>query len=53
MFRTFNCGIGMAVVTAPRDAEAVAAGLTAAGETVHWIGEIAKAGDWPRRVRFD
>ncbi len=53
MFKTFNCGIGMAVVTAARDAEAVAARLTEAGETVHRIGEIAEAADWPRRVRFD
>lgn len=62
MLRTFNCGIGMAVVAAPQDAEAVTARLTASGETVHRIGEIAKAADWPRadwpradwprRVRF-
>lgn len=39
--RTFNCGIGMAVVVAADDAEAVAAALTAAGETVHRIGHIA------------
>ena len=53
MFRTFNCGIGMALVTTPQEAEAVAARLTAGGETVHRIGEIAEAADWPRRVRFD
>ena len=53
MFRTFNCGIGMAVVAAAQDADAVAARLTARGESVHRIGEIAEAGDWPRRVRFD
>ncbi|MDJ0942951.1 MAG: phosphoribosylformylglycinamidine cyclo-ligase [Kiloniellales bacterium] len=53
MFRTFNCGIGMAVVTAREDAEAVAGRLTAGGETVHRIGEIAGAEDWPQRVRFD
>ena len=38
--RTFNCGIGMAVVVAAADADAVAADLTAAGETVAWIGRI-------------
>jgi len=38
--RTFNCGIGMVVVVAPEMAEAVAADLTAAGETVFAIGEI-------------
>jgi phosphoribosylformylglycinamidine cyclo-ligase len=41
MARTFNCGIGMAVVVAPEDADAVAAALTEAGETVHRIGHIA------------
>jgi len=39
--RTFNCGIGMAVVVAPDDADAVTAALTAAGETVYRIGRIA------------
>ena len=40
MARTFNCGIGMAVVVAPDQADAVAAALTEAGETVHTIGRI-------------
>ena len=40
MARTFNCGIGMAVVVAADQAEAVAAALTDAGETVHTIGRI-------------
>ncbi len=40
MARTFNCGIGMAVVVSPADADAVAAALEAAGETVHRIGRI-------------
>lgn len=39
--RTFNCGIGMAVVVAPSQAEAVTAALEEAGETVFRIGEIA------------
>ena len=39
MLRTFNCGIGMAVITAPQDAEAVMAALRAAGETVARFGE--------------
>ncbi|MFN3287448.1 MAG: phosphoribosylformylglycinamidine cyclo-ligase [Sphingomonadaceae bacterium] len=38
--RTFNCGIGMALVVAPGDAATVAADLAAAGETVHVIGRI-------------
>lgn len=40
MARTFNCGIGMAVVVAADQAESVAAALTDAGETVHTIGRI-------------
>ena len=42
MARTFNCGIGMAVVVAEGDVDAVTAALTAAGETVHRIGHIAE-----------
>ncbi|WP_300974221.1 phosphoribosylformylglycinamidine cyclo-ligase [Sphingomonas sp. LHG3406-1] len=38
--RTFNCGIGMVVAVAESDAEAVAAALTDAGETVHRIGMV-------------
>ena len=40
MARTFNCGIGMAVVVAADEVQAVAAALTASGETVHTIGRI-------------
>lgn len=40
MARTFNCGIGMAVVVAADQAQAVAATLTEAGETVVTIGWI-------------
>jgi phosphoribosylformylglycinamidine cyclo-ligase len=40
MARTFNCGIGMAVVVAPGDVEVATAALTDAGESVHRIGEI-------------
>ena len=40
MARTFNCGIGMAVVVAADRADAVAAALRAAGETVHTIGRV-------------
>ena len=40
MARTFNCGIGMAVVVAADEAEAVAAALDKAGETVFRIGAI-------------
>ena len=41
MARTFNCGIGMAVVVAAGDADTVTAALEAAGESVHRIGHIA------------
>jgi len=40
MLRTFNCGIGMAVVVAPDRASAAAQALAEAGETVVTIGEI-------------
>ncbi len=41
MARTFNCGIGMAVVVAEADVASVTAALESAGETVHRIGHIA------------
>jgi phosphoribosylformylglycinamidine cyclo-ligase len=41
MARTFNCGIGMAVVVAESDVAEVTTALEAAGETVHRIGHIA------------
>ncbi|KTT75006.1 phosphoribosylformylglycinamidine cyclo-ligase [Sphingomonas endophytica] len=40
MARTFNCGIGMAVIVAAEEVEEVVAGLSKAGETVHRIGRI-------------
>ena len=40
MYRTFNCGIGMAVVVAASDAERAMQLLSVAGETVYRIGEI-------------
>jgi phosphoribosylformylglycinamidine cyclo-ligase len=40
MARTFNCGIGMAIVVAAADAEAVARELEDAGETVFRIGQV-------------
>ena len=40
MARTFNCGIGMAVVVAAQDAASVTADLETAGECVHEIGRI-------------
>ncbi len=40
MYRTFNCGIGMAVVVAAADAERAVQQLRGAGETAWVIGEI-------------
>jgi phosphoribosylformylglycinamidine cyclo-ligase len=40
MARTFNCGIGMAIVVAPDDVLAVTDTLSEAGESVSRIGEI-------------
>lgn len=60
MARTFNCGVGMAVVVATAEAEAVTAALTAAGERVLRIGAIeagqrgctvvGSAGTWSARA---
>ncbi len=44
MARTFNCGIGMAVIVAPDQADAVHDTLSDTGETVYRIGHV-KAGD--------
>jgi phosphoribosylformylglycinamidine cyclo-ligase len=50
--RTFNCGIGMAVVTAPDKADEAAALLRDAGETVHRIGVVSpRSGNEAVRVR--
>ncbi|MCE7902245.1 MAG: phosphoribosylformylglycinamidine cyclo-ligase, partial [Gammaproteobacteria bacterium PRO9] len=43
LMRTFNCGIGMAVILRPDDVEAARELLEQAGETVFVIGEV-KAG---------
>ena len=41
MARTFNCGVGMAVVVASADVAEVMAAMEAAGETAYRIGHIA------------
>lgn len=42
MARTFNLGVGMAVVVAEEDVEKASTLLTEAGETVHVIGKIVE-----------
>ena len=42
MHRVFNCGIGMVVVVAAKDAKRAASALRASGETVYEIGTIEK-----------
>jgi phosphoribosylformylglycinamidine cyclo-ligase len=41
MHRTFNCGVGMVAIVAPRDADAALTELAAAGERASVIGAVA------------
>jgi phosphoribosylformylglycinamidine cyclo-ligase len=52
MLRTFNCGIGLAVVVAPADAAAAMAQLQASGETVWQIGEIVARPEGAEQVIY-
>jgi phosphoribosylformylglycinamidine cyclo-ligase len=47
MYRTFNCGIGMAVIVAAKAADDLAAIFSESGETVTRIGRIKTRGDGP------
>lgn len=51
MLRTFNCGIGMAVIAEPDAAKEILTTLEAGGETVFEIGRISARGSGPA-VRF-
>ncbi|QLC24124.1 phosphoribosylformylglycinamidine cyclo-ligase [Parasphingopyxis algicola] len=42
MARTFNCGIGMALIVAADKVDTVSAALAEAGETVHRIGHVTE-----------
>ncbi|MGK6319797.1 phosphoribosylformylglycinamidine cyclo-ligase [Sphingomonas sp. DT-204] len=60
MARTFNCGVGMAVVVAPTEADLIREALEAVGETVFTIGAVeagergctvrGSAGTWSARA---
>ncbi len=52
MYRTFNCGIGMVVITAMRDAEHALQRLQTAGETAWRIGRIEHAQEAQPSVRL-
>jgi phosphoribosylformylglycinamidine cyclo-ligase len=45
MARTFNCGIGMAVITAPEQADAALETLSKAGEIAYRIGSVQTLDD--------
>lgn len=52
MLRTFNCGVGMIVVVAPKDTAAVTDAFAKAGEKVTIIGSVIRA-DGDARVVYD
>jgi phosphoribosylformylglycinamidine cyclo-ligase len=51
MLRTFNCGIGMVLVAAPKDAQAIAAVLQREGDNVVELGQVTAAASGPQ-VRY-
>jgi len=45
MLRTFNCGIGLVIVAAPRDADTVIKSFSRAGEKAIALGSVIKCSD--------
>jgi len=52
MLRTFNCGVGMAIVVSEDIAEIVREALDTAGESVYRIGRVTEMPDNTERVKF-
>ena len=50
MLRTFNCGVGMIALAAPKDADAVVRAFAQQGETAVAIGEVVRADGEPRVI---
>ena len=52
MLRTFNCGIGMALLVAEDSADEVCRALTEADESVYRLGRVIECPDSTRRVNY-
>ncbi|MBX6328997.1 MAG: phosphoribosylformylglycinamidine cyclo-ligase [Pseudolabrys sp.] len=50
MLRIFNCGIGMIVIAAPHDVDAVIEAFARRGERAMTLGELVRAGGAPRVI---
>ena len=51
MLRTFNCGIGMVVIAAAKDADTIVQAFSQEGDRAVRIGEVTRAGE--QRVVYD